>query len=68
MFFLDDRERRKRSTTPDLPDECPALVETKPLDQVREEEIARRQIELLENPHKEGKLLSRRREELYDRW
>jgi len=53
---------------PDLPDECPALVEIKPLDQAsRDEEIARRQIELLKNPHKGGKLLYRRREELYDR-
>ena len=54
--------------TPDLPDECQALVEIRPLDQAaRDEEIARRQIELLKNPHKGGKLLYRRREELYDR-
>lgn len=52
---------------PDLPDNCPALVEIKPLDQTRDEEIARRHIELLKNPHKGGKLLYRRREELYDR-
>ena len=40
---------------PDLPDECPALVEIKPLDQAsRDEEIARRQIELLKNPRKGG--------------
>jgi hypothetical protein len=52
---------------PDLPDECPALVEIKPLDQARDEEISRRQIALLRNPHKGGKLLYRRREELYDR-
>ena len=51
----------------DLPDECPALVEIKPLDRTRDEEIARRQIALLKNPHKGGKLLYRRREELYDR-
>ncbi len=53
---------------PDLPDGCPALVEIKPLSQARDEEITRRQIELLKNPHKGGKLLYRRREELYDRW
>lgn len=53
---------------PDLPDECQALVEIKPLDRARDEEIARRQIELLRKPHKGGKLLYRRREELYDRW
>ncbi len=52
---------------PDLPDECPALVEIKPLDKARDEEIARQHIELLRNPHKGGKLLYRRREELYDR-
>lgn len=52
---------------PDLPDECPALVEIRPVDKLRDEEIARQQIELLRNPHKGGKLLYRRREELYDR-
>ena len=52
---------------PDLPDECPALVEIKRLDEAREGEIARRQIALLKNPHKGRKLLYRRREELYDR-
>ena len=52
---------------PDLPDECQALVEIKPVDRTRDEEIARQQIELLKNPHKGGKLLYRRREELYDR-
>lgn len=52
---------------PDLPDECPALVEIKPLDKARDEEIARQHIELLRNPHKGGKLLYRRREDLYDR-
>jgi hypothetical protein len=52
---------------PDLPDETPVLVEIKPIDQAREEEIVRRQIALLKNPHKGGKLLYRRREELYDR-
>ena len=52
---------------PDLPDECPALVEIKPIDQARDEEISRRQIALLKNFHKGGKLLYRRREEFYDR-
>jgi hypothetical protein len=52
---------------PDLPDDCPALVEIKPLDQARDEEIARQQIALLKNPHNGEKLLYRRREELYDR-
>jgi hypothetical protein len=52
---------------PDLPENCPALVEITPLDRARDEEIARQQIELLKNPHKGGKLLYRRREELYDR-
>jgi len=31
---------------PDLPDECQALVEIKPVDRTRDEEIARQQIEL----------------------
>ncbi|MEW6245302.1 MAG: hypothetical protein AB1555_01170 [Nitrospirota bacterium] len=54
---------------PDLPAECPALVEIKPLDQAtRDEEITRHQLELLKRPHKGGKLLYRRREELYDCW
>ncbi len=52
---------------PDLPDECPVLVEIKPLDQARDQEISRRQIALLKNPHKGGKLLYRGREELYGR-
>ena len=52
---------------PDLPDECPALVEIKPLDQARDEEISRRQIELLRKAPRVGKLLYKKREELYDR-
>lgn len=52
---------------PDLPDECPAPVEIKRLDEAREEKIARRQVALLKNPHNGGKLLYRRREERYDR-
>jgi hypothetical protein len=52
---------------PDLPDECPALVEIKPLDQARDEKISRRQIELLRKAPRVGKLLYKKREELYDR-
>lgn len=52
---------------PDLPDECQALVEIKPLDRARDEEIARRQIELLRKAPKVGKLLYKKREELYER-
>jgi hypothetical protein len=52
---------------PDLPDECPALVEIKPLDQTRDEEIARQQIELLRKAPHVGKLLYKKREELYGR-
>jgi hypothetical protein len=52
---------------PDLPDECPALVEIKPIDQARDEEISRRQIELLRKAPRVGKLLYKKREELYDR-
>jgi hypothetical protein len=50
-----------------LPDECPALVEIKPLDQARDEEIARQQIELLRKAPRVGKLLYKKREELHDR-
>jgi hypothetical protein len=39
---------------PDLPDECPAFVEIKPIDQARDEAIARRQFALLKNFHKGG--------------
>ena len=52
---------------PDLPDECPALVEIKPLDRSRDEEIARQHIELLKNPHNGGRLLYKKRDELYER-
>ena len=52
---------------PDLPDECPALVEIKPLDKVRDEEIARRHIELLRKAPRVGELLYKKREELYER-
>jgi len=52
---------------PDLPDECEALVEIKPLDRARDEEIARQQIELLKNPHKGGRLLYKKREDIYER-
>jgi hypothetical protein len=52
---------------PGLPDECPALVEIKPLDRTRDEEIARQQLELLHNAPRVGKLLYKKREELYER-
>ncbi|MBI2986939.1 MAG: hypothetical protein HYY45_09240 [Deltaproteobacteria bacterium] len=52
---------------PDLPDECQALVEIKPLDRTRDEEIARRQIELMRKAPRVGKLLYKKREELYER-
>lgn len=52
---------------PDLPDECPALVEIKPLDRARDEEIARRHIELLKKAPRVGKLLYKKREDIYDR-
>lgn len=52
---------------PDLPDECEALVQIKPLDRARDEEIARRHIELLRKAPKVGKLLYKKREELYER-
>lgn len=53
--------------SPGLPDECPALVEIKPLDQAREEEITRQQLELLHNAPRVGKMLYKKREELYER-
>ena len=52
---------------PDLPDECQALVEIKPLDRARDEEITRQQIELLRKAPRVGKLLYKKREELYER-
>jgi len=52
---------------PDLPDECPALVEIKPLDQARDREIARRHIALLKKAPRVGRLLYKKREDLYDR-
>jgi hypothetical protein len=53
---------------PDLPDECQALVEIKPLDQAaKDEEIARRQKELMKHAPRVGKLLYEKREELYER-
>jgi hypothetical protein len=53
--------------TPDLPDETPALVEIKPLDKARDEEIARQQIALLKKAPRVGKLLYKKREDIYDR-
>lgn len=52
---------------PDLPDECPALVEIKPLDRARDKEIARQHIELLRKAPKVGRLLYKKRDELYER-
>lgn len=52
---------------PDLPDECQALVEIKPLDRTRDEEIARQQIELLRKAPKVGRLLYKKREDIYER-
>lgn len=52
---------------PDLPDECQALVEIKPLDRARDNEIARRQIDLLRKAPRVGRLLYKKREELYER-
>ena len=52
---------------PDLPDECQALVEIKPLDRTRDEEIAQRQIELMRKAPRVGKLLYKKRDELYER-
>jgi len=51
---------------PDLPDETPALVEIKPLDKARDEEIARQQIALLKKAPRVGKLLYKKREDIYD--
>ena len=52
---------------PDLPDECPALVEIKPLDKTRDAELARQHIELLRKAPRVGKLIYKKREELYER-
>jgi hypothetical protein len=52
---------------PDLPDECPALVEIKPIDQARDQEIARKHIALLKKAPRVGKLLYKKREDIYDR-
>ncbi len=52
---------------PDLPDECQALVEIKPLNPARDEEIARQQIELLRKAPRVGRLLYKKREELHER-
>ena len=52
---------------PDLPDETEAIVSIKAIDKVKEEEIVKKQLELLRNPHHGGKLLYKKREELYER-
>ncbi len=53
--------------TPDLPDETPALVEIRPLPQEQEEEMVARHLALLRNAPKVGRLLYKKREELYER-
>ena len=52
---------------PDLPDQCRALVEIKPIDEAQDREITRRHIALLKKAPRVGKLLYKKREELYDR-
>ncbi len=53
--------------TPDLPDDTPALVEIRPLPQEQEEEMVARHLALLRNAPKVGRLLYKKREELYER-
>lgn len=53
--------------TPDLPDECLALVGITPLAQAEEEQVARRQIALLRRAPRVGRLLYTQREDLYER-
>jgi hypothetical protein len=52
---------------PDLPDETEAMVSIRVIDKTKEEKIPKRQLELLRNPHHGGKLLYKKREELYER-
>ena len=52
---------------PDLPEDCAALVEIRPLDRTRDEEIARQHVALLRKAPHVGRLLYKKREELYDR-
>jgi len=52
---------------PDLPEDCAALLEIRPLDRTRDEEIARQQVALLRQAPRVGRLLYRKREELYAR-
>ena len=53
---------------PDLPKKTPVLVELRPVDEADEEAIAQRHKEMILKPHRGGKLLYKKREELYDRW
>jgi len=53
--------------TPDLPKETEAIVSIKVIDKGKEEEIVKKHLEFLENPHHGGKLLYKKREELYER-
>lgn len=52
---------------PGLGEECPALVEIRPLDRARDEGIAKQQLELLKHARRVGKLLYKKREDLYER-
>ena len=52
---------------PDLPDGCAALVEIKPVDEARDLEIAQRHIALLKKAPRVGRLLCKKREDIYDR-
>ena len=52
---------------PDLPDRCPAIVRIDRIDPKRHEIAVRKQLDLLNRPHRGGRLLYRDREELYDR-
>lgn len=50
----------------DLPDETEAIVSIKAIDKIKEEEIVKKHLDLMKNPHRGGKLLYKKREELYE--
>ena len=52
---------------PDLPDGAEALVTLQPLDTNDFGEIVKRQLEFLEEAPRAGKILIKRREEIYER-
>lgn len=52
---------------PGLAKMTPVLVEIRLVDEKEEEAIAERHRKLICNPHRGGKLLYKKREELYDR-